>query len=102
MGMFVSGEVWACWEVGVPPLARCVMVANCFTSMSLAFHFFKREKIRRTVVTFGLLKRVHEVTQMKGSISMLSAIAEMWPAWRSRVLFLIEVQRMRCQCTLES
>lgn len=94
MRMFVSGEVWACWEVGAPPLARCVMVASCFTSMSLDFHFFKREKIG-TVVIFRLLERVHGVTQMKGSISMLSTIAEMWPAWSPRVLFLIEVQRMR-------
>ena len=100
MRMFVSGEVWACWEVGAPPLARCVMVA--FTSMSLNFHFFKREKIRRTVVIFRWLERVHEVTQMKGGISMLSTIAEMWPAWSPRVLFLIEVQRMRHQCRLES
>lgn len=73
MGMFASGEVWACWEVGVPPFARCVMVASCFTSLSLDFHFFKREKIR-TVVTFGLLERVHEVTQMKGSIPCLAPL----------------------------
>lgn len=69
------------------------------TSLSLDFHFLKEENKNSSYL--GFLKECMR-SQLKGSIPCLGTIAEMWPVWSSRVLFLIEVQRMRCRCRLES